>query len=691
VKPRRPYLVTLELVGAEPRLYPKARLLAQSEALLTKHELPLIVPRGVFIPAIDLPANRALVPAAIRELGLDPPLLLRSCAEREDSTGALSGILESRIVETVTLVDRVLRLMVAEAADVDAGTPGVLVQELNPVERGAVVGCHLIAGRVTAARMEAAERVVPVECATSYTLEFESLVSSVCAVLVAGPDDDELLELATVAIELAEVIGATLDVDDAVVELELAITPAGRFLLLQVRIDEERPSSGLVAPRGERNFGNDRNYVVPVSHLTGALVAPVFTETFGARVRMDDSHQLVTDADRLPTPHLARMARRAGRRHPMRLETVLEAERFHTDWWHQLAYGRERIRQLPRTTRVPAAVANLREQLRTYFTNPLWHACLDVAWSSPEMPAELVGPFSAELRSHRAVRVHASLSNDTESAAGIAFDDLVDVALVGDDEVLTPTVLDDISANAAAVRALHSEFGTTPAEVLEHALGYRSVGNEAARFLERMRTQLDLARDLEPVALAHWYQEADNRFKEIAYLTMREAATAVADQHDLSTDDVGLLTPDELAALAAGALPIAAAAAAIRRRRAVAPAVLARPVRATEPLILVKGSVDALPIHGVVVHADAPTPLGHRPRIICLPGLSARGVRRLPPAEVVVVGHLGLLSHGANGLRAVPGVDLAVAGWCPETFPSPGAPLAVIVAEGAIAIRGSDS
>jgi hypothetical protein len=670
--------------GPANRGYPKAKALADAARLLSQRPSALSVPPGVFIAEIDRIDAADRLELAVARRGLVPPLLVRSCATNEDREGALSGMLASHRLDDLSGLSMVLESMVVEAADVAAGTPGAIVQEFLEVDRGVVGGFEVCAGKVIEARLEVASGLVPVEEPACTILEFETVVDAAGCVFVAGTADDELLRLADAAFAMAVAAVEDGDRTAGFVEMELAVVADGTFALLQLRIDDV--GARLVTPRTEQNFGADRNYPLPVGHLTGTLVAPVFSETFGARVRMDDTRQLVTDAARLPTPHLANAARRCGAGRPLTIDHFASAESWHATWWDRLLRQRDTLASAPVERRFADASAHARDHLRTYFTNPLWLHCLDVAWHHAPIPQDLVEQLSPSLRSYRSATVHWALRSGHDLSA-IRVDDIVDVALVGDDDVLTLSLIEDLASMDASRRILADHFSTTAERILEAALARRDLTAEASSLIDRLRADGDLDPRLDSLVLAHWYQESDNRFKEVAYLAVREAAAAVAYARGLHPDDLVLLTVDEVEDLATGTLRCEDAAALAASRQSVPVAVPAVP-SASSGINVLKGTLDRLPTLAVVVGSDGTTPAEGAPRLVWAPTLSALGVRQLPDVEIVVVGHLGVLSHAANGLRALPDIRLALSGWHPQTPPKPGTRVLVDAVDGQIILRG---
>lgn len=664
--------------------HPKAHMLHAASTMITELGLDIGIARGVYVDRIDTPDAPGAVQDAVAAAGLVPPLLVRSCASAEDAGAALSGALESYVLTETTDVADILARMVAEARVAAAGQAGALVQEHLQIAVGAVIGCRVRRGTVTAVRVEAAKGDVPVEAAPGTVSTYKTLVDSVGLVPVveADPVIDHFVAW---TVPLVEAMVTCAGVPDAVAELEVAVDVAGANFLLQVRLDGGTDDLDLVPPRPARNFGADRNYPLPVSHLTGSTVAPVFTETFGANVWMDDSRQLLTDATTLPTPWVRRRAAAAGA-NAFDLNRIRQAETWHREWWAELTDWRAELDNLPLSMRVDAAIAGARACMVKYFGNPLWLACLHTAWTSPTLPADHVAALSPLLRSFRSIYVLDGL----RVGADLSFDDIVDVAFVGDDDFLTPTILDDIAADATALADLHRR-GFTVDDVVVAAAAYRPVVDAAERVVDLLSSDVPLTTEQVSVVLAHTYQELDNAFKELAYLAIRDTVLTVEAGSGVAAADLGLLRANELADVAAGRTSAAAAGALAARRRAVEANPVPIPLANDGP-ILVKGSSNQLPIHGIVIDANDPTAVAGRGgdfRTVWVAGLSALGARRLPDADVVIVGQLGLLAHGANGLRAARNVRIAVSGWNPPSAPAPGTRLTISLTGSVITIEGA--
>jgi len=664
--------------------HPKAHMLQAASTMIADLGLDVGIARGVYVDRIDTSDATEAVQGAVAAIGLVPPLLVRSCSSAEDAGAALSGALESYVLTETTDVADILARMVADARASAAGQAGALVQEHLQIAVGAVVGCRVRRGAVTAVRVEAAEGHVPVETTPGTVATYETLVDSVGLVPVVDADP-MINRLVAWAVPLVEAMVTRAGVPDAVAELEVAVDVAGANFLLQVRLDDGTDDLDLVQPRPPRNFGADRNYPLPVSHLTGSTVAPVFTETFGANVWMDDSRQLLTDATTLPTPWIRRQAAAAGT-DDLDLDRIRHAETWHREWWAELTDWRSSLDNLSLPLRVDAAIAGARACMVKYFGNPLWLTCLHTAWTAPTLPADHVAALSPLLRSFRSIHVLDGL----RVGADISFDDIVDVAFVGDDEILTPTVLDDIAADATTLAHLH-RHGLTVEDVTDAASTYRPVIDAAEQVVDLLSADLPLTMEQVSVVLAHTYQELDNAFKELAYLAVRDTVLTVEAVSGVAANDLGLLRADELADVAAGRTSASEAEILAARRRAVEAIPVPIPLVDNHP-ILVKGSSKLLPLHGVVIAADADGDAtvdvcGGDVRIVWVAGLSALGARRLPVADVVIVGQLGLLAHGANGLRAARGVDLAVSGWNPPVPPAPGTRLTISLTGSVITIE----
>jgi hypothetical protein len=656
-----------------PVWHPKARALSAAEQRIATTGLDLVVASGIYVDAIDDPGAAGLIGKAIVEHDLALPVLVRSCSSAEDIGGMFSGALESYVLLESVGLGAVLSTMADEARSVGAGRPGVLIQELVVVRTGAVVGCRVEHGRVVAVRVEAAEGRVPVDTAPQVVVSYEVLLPHVGLVPVSEVDIS-LAGLVATAVELVEVTVSDTGMSEAFAELELAVDVNDRPYLFQIRIDDIDGDLDLVPARPARNFGADRNYPLPVSHLTGSLVAPVFTATFGARVWMDDTRQLLTDAAILPTPYLRHLAGTVGAE-PLDLARLRVLEAWHERWWADLVAWREELEVMALPDRVAAAFAGLRSTLDIYFRNPLWLACLHTAWTALPLTDELVSALSPLLRSFRSVEVLDALR--TGRFDGVDSTSLVDVAFVGDDEVLTPTVLDDIASDPIMVTRLEHGLGTTVGDVAEAATVYRPVFSAAERTIDELSGSVSLTGGQINVVLAHTYQELDNAFKELAYLAVRDTLVAVDAASGVPVADLALLLADEVVAVASGTLPQVTAQGLAADRVSVEVTVTPPPLDPVEHIVIVKGTVAQLPVEGVVIdrhcHEDCTT--GRR--ILWVPSLSALDARRLPPAEVVIVGQLGMLAHGANGLRAARGIELALAGWNPPEPPTPGTYLTI--------------